>query len=138
VEIFRLIFGGSDASSNRGVRMNYKLDHIAFNCKDLSEAAKYYENHFGGKPTPIRKAGDGHGFCFINISGAAAIQLIESQSESGINHYGFVTDDVEQVARELKEKNAEIIREIRDAGGKLTTLFVKDCNGLKMEVRLPR
>jgi catechol 2,3-dioxygenase-like lactoylglutathione lyase family enzyme len=118
--------------------MNYKLDHIALNCKSLTESVKYYENHFGGKATPIRKAGDGQSFCLVNISGAAAIQLIESVSNTGINHYGFVTEDVEQVAKELRGKNAEILREIRDADGKLTTLFVKDCNGLKMEVRLPR
>ena len=45
---------------------------------------------------------------------------------------------MDQVAAELRAKNAEIIREIRDPSGKLTTLFVKDGNGLKMEVRLPR
>ena len=64
--------------------------------------------------------------------------MIESASDTGINHYGFVTDGIEQVAKARREKNTEIIREIRDASGKLTTLFVKDCNGLKMEVRLPR
>jgi catechol 2,3-dioxygenase-like lactoylglutathione lyase family enzyme len=113
--------------------MNYKLDHIALNCKDLNESVEYYEKHFGGKPTAIRKAGDGHSFCFVNISGAAAIQLIESASDPGIDHYGFVTDDVDQVAKDLKAKNADILREIRDTKGALTT-----CNGLKMEVRLPR
>jgi len=64
--------------------------------------------------------------------------LIESANETGINHYGFVADDINKVVTELKAKNAEILREIRDKEGKLTTLFVKDCNGLKMEVRLPR
>lgn len=118
--------------------MNYKLDHIALNCKDLSESISYYERHFGGKPSAIRQAGDGHSFCFINISGAAAIQLIESPTESGINHYGFVADDIDAVAAELRAKDAEILREIRDPQGKLTTLFVRDCNGLKMEVRVPR
>ena len=118
--------------------MNYKLDHIALNCKDLAESVRYYENHFSGQSTPIRKAGDGQSFCFVNISGAAAIQLIESASDTGINHYGFVTDDVEQVAKNLRENNAEILREIRDANGKLTTLFVKDYSVFKMAVRLPR
>jgi catechol 2,3-dioxygenase-like lactoylglutathione lyase family enzyme len=118
--------------------MNYRLDHIALNCNNLSESVRFYETHFGGKATAMRQAGDGHKFCFVNISGAAAIQLIESQSETGINHYGFVADDMDQVAAELRAKNAEIIREIRDSSGKLTTLFVKDGNGLKMEVRLPR
>ncbi len=118
--------------------MNYRLDHIALNCKDLSESVSFYEKHFGGTPTAPRKGGDGRSFCFVNISGSAPIQLIESSTETGINHYGFVADDMDQVAAELKAKNAEIIREIRDGNGKLTTLFVKDANGLKMEVRLPR
>jgi hypothetical protein len=65
------------------------------------------------------------------------MQSIESASESGINHYGFAVNDTEQVAAALRSKNAEIMREIRAAGGRLTTLFVRDCNGLKMEVRLP-
>jgi len=45
---------------------------------------------------------------------------------------------MDKVLAELSHKNAEVLREIRDKEGKLTTLFVKDCNGLKMEVRLPR
>lgn len=74
----------------------------------------------------------------MNISASAPIQLIESPDESGINHYGFVTDDVDQVAAELRAKNGEILREIRDGSGKLTTIFVKDANGLKMAGRWPR
>jgi catechol 2,3-dioxygenase-like lactoylglutathione lyase family enzyme len=118
--------------------VDYRLDHIALDCKDLSESVRYYEKYFGASATPTRKGGDGRNFCFVNISGAAAIQLIETGADSGINHYGFVAGDIEQVANELRAKNAEIIREIRSPDGKLTTLFVKDCNGLKMEVRLPR
>ena len=118
--------------------MNYCRDPIALNCKDLQESVSFYEKHFGGTPTASRKGGDGRSFCFVNINGSTSIQLIESPSESGINHYGFVADDMDQVAADLKTKNAEIIREIRDGNGKLATLFVKDANGLKMEVRLPR
>lgn len=118
--------------------MNYRLDHIALNCANLDESVKYYESILGGKPTAERKAGDGHRFRFIELNGSAPIQLIESAGEIGINHYGFVADDMDKVVAELKSKNAEILREIRDKEGKLTTLFVKDCNGLKLEVRLPR
>jgi len=118
--------------------MNYRLDHIALNCVNLDESVKYYETISGGKPTVEREAGDGNRFRFIELSGSTPIQLIESASETGINHYGFVADDMDKVVGELTAKNAEILREIRDKEGKLTTLFVKDCNGLKMEVRLPR
>jgi len=117
---------------------NYRLDHVALNCANIDDAVHYYETVLGGKATVERKAGDGNRFRFIELSGSAPIQLIESANETGINHYGFVADDMNQVIAELKGHNAEILREIRDKEGKLTTLFVKDCNGLKMEVRLPR
>jgi len=54
----------------------------------------------------------------------------------GINH-GFVADDIEQVATELRGKTTELIREIRGPRWKIDDEFVKHCNGLKMEVRLP-
>jgi catechol 2,3-dioxygenase-like lactoylglutathione lyase family enzyme len=118
--------------------MNYRLDHVAINCKDINESIHFYERFFGGKATPIRKGAVGYGFCFVNIDGAAAIQLMESNGESGIHHYGFVTEDIEKVADEFRQKGAEILRENRDPSGKLTTIFVRDCNGLQMEVRIPR
>ncbi|MGE5217080.1 MAG: VOC family protein [Chloroflexota bacterium] len=118
--------------------MNCRKDHVTLNCKSLEEAARFYETHFGGKATAMRQGGDGRKFCFVDIGGAAAIQPIESPSESGINHYGFVADDMDQMVTELRAKKADIIREIRDANGKVTTLFVDDNNGLKMEIRLPR
>ena len=118
--------------------MNYRLDHIALNCANLDESVKYYETILGGKPTAERKAGDGKRFRFVELNGSTPIQLIESANETGINHYGFVADDMDKVVAAMKVKNAEILREIRDKEGKLTTLFVKDCNGLKMEVRQPR
>jgi catechol 2,3-dioxygenase-like lactoylglutathione lyase family enzyme len=118
--------------------MTYRLEHVALNCKDINESIRFYETFFGGKSTPIRKGAVGYGFCFVNIDGAAAIQLMESDGETGIHHYGFVTDDIEKAAAEFKQKGAEILRENCDASGKLTTIFVRDCNGLQMEVRSPR
>ena len=91
-----------------------------------------------GKPSAERTVGDGSRFRFIEISGSAAIRLIDSANESGINHYGFVADNIANAVAELKAKDTEIIREIRDKEGKLAILLVQDCNGLKMEVALPR
>jgi len=118
--------------------MSYKLDHVAINCKNLDESIQYFEKLFGGKATPVRKGAVGYGCCFVNIDGVPAIQLMESNGETGVHHYGFVTEDIEAVAADFKQKGAEILRENRDASGKLTTIFVKDCNGLQMEVRIPR
>jgi lactoylglutathione lyase len=118
--------------------MNYQLEHVAIYCKDLQESIKFYEKFFGGHSTAIRKGAAGYGFCFMKIAGSPSIQLMESAGAVGVHHYGFVTDDVEQVAKEFKEKGAQIVRENRDSAGKLTTIFVKDPNGLEMEIRAPR
>lgn len=118
--------------------MNYQLEHIAIYTKDIDASIKYYETFFGGHATPIRKGSAGYGFCFVRIAGSPSIQLMESAGQTGVHHYGYVTDDVEQVAKEFKGKGAEIVRENRDENGRLTTIFVKDPNGLELEIRSPR
>jgi catechol 2,3-dioxygenase-like lactoylglutathione lyase family enzyme len=121
-----------------GEAMHYELEHVAVYCRDINESIKFYEKFFGGIPTAIRRGAAGYGFCFIKIDGSPSIQLMESSGQVGIHHYGFVTDDIEQVTRDFQEKGAEIIRENRDPAGKLTTIFVKDPNGLELEIRCPR
>ena len=90
--------------------MNYRLEHVAIYCKDIGASVKFYEKFFGGQPTAIRKSAAGYGFCFMKIAGAPSIQLMESANQVGVHHYGFVTDDVEQVAKEFKEKGAQILQ----------------------------
>jgi len=118
--------------------MNYQLEHVAIYTKDIAESIQFYEKFFGGHATPIRKGSAGYGFCFVRIAGAPSIQLMESAGEIGVHHYGYVTDDIDRVASEFKQKGAIILRENRDTDGKLTTIFVQDPNGLEMEIRSPR
>ncbi|HET9550251.1 MAG TPA: VOC family protein, partial [Candidatus Binatia bacterium] len=122
----------------RRLSMNYQLEHVAIYTKDIAESIKYYEKFFGGHATPIRKGSAGYGFCFVRIAGSPSIQLMESAGAVGVHHYGYVTDEIDQVASEFKQKGAEILRENRDDTGKLTTIFVKDPNGLELEIRSPR
>ena len=118
--------------------MNYQLEHVAIYTKDIAESIKYYEKFFGGHATPIRKGSAGYGFCFVRIAGSPSIQLMKSAGAVGVHHYGYVTDEIDQVASEFKQKGAEILRENRDDTGKLTAIFVKDPNGLELEIRSPR
>ncbi len=118
--------------------MAYRLEHVAILCKDLNESIQFYQKLFEGKVTPVRKGASGYGFCFVNIEGGSSIQLMESNGNTGVHHYGFVADDVERVAQDFKQKGAKIVRENRDPNGKLTTIFLEDPNGLEIEVRLPR
>ena len=118
--------------------MKYQLEHVAILCKNLQESIGFYEKLFGGKATPIRKGSAGYGFCFVNIDGGASVQLMESSGKVGVHHYGFIANDVERVAQDFRQKGAKIVRENRDAAGKLTTIFLEDPNGLEIEVRIPR
>ena len=63
---------------------------------------------------------------------------MESSGAVGVHHYGYVTDDIDQAAKEFRDKGAEILRENRDESGRVTTIFVKDPNGLELEIRTPR
>jgi len=118
--------------------MNFQLEHVAIYTKDIAESIKFYEKFFGGHPTPVRKVSAGYGFCFVRIAGAPSIQLMESAGQTGVHHYGYVTDDIDQAAKEFREKGEELLRENRDESGRLTTIFVKHHNGLEMELRSPR
>lgn len=118
--------------------MEYRLEHVAIQCRDLKASIDFYQKLFGGEATAIRKGSSGYGFCFIKINGAPSVQLMESDGGAGVHHYGFVTDDVERVAADFRQKGAKIVRENRDANGKLTTIFLEDPNGLQIEVRIPR
>ena len=115
--------------------MSNRLEHVAIYCKDINESIEFYRTHFGGQPTSIRKGSAGYAFCFVTIDGAPSIQLMESSDKVGVHHYGFISDDIEQAAKDFKEKNARILRENRDPSGKLTTIFVQDPHGLEMEIR---
>ena len=118
--------------------MNYQLEHVAIYCKDINATIKFYEKFFGGQPPAVRRGVAGSAFCFMRIAGSPAIQLIESVTGDGVHHYSFITDDIDRVCQEFKEKGAAILRENRDAAGKLTTIFLKDPIGLEMEIRGPR
>jgi predicted enzyme related to lactoylglutathione lyase len=118
--------------------MNYRLEHVAIQCKDLKTSIDFYQKLFGGTPTDVRMGSAGYAFCFIRINGEAAIQLMESKDQTGVHHYGFVTDNIEQAVKDFKERGGKILRENHDAKGQLTTLFLQDPNGLEVEVRTPR
>jgi catechol 2,3-dioxygenase-like lactoylglutathione lyase family enzyme len=122
----------------KGGFMSNRLEHVAIYCKDINQSIEFYRTHFGGQPTAIRKGAAGYAFCFVTIDGAPSIQLMESSDKVGVHHYGFISDDIEQAAKEFKAKNAQILRENRDQSGKLTTIFVQDPHGLEMEIRSAR
>jgi predicted enzyme related to lactoylglutathione lyase len=115
--------------------MNYRIEHVAIYCKDIRASAESYEKLFGGTSTEIRTGAAGYPFCFIKINGERAIQLCESKDQTGVHHYGFVADDLDQAEKEFKAKGTKVLRENRDSNGKLTAVFLQDPTGLEVEIR---
>jgi catechol 2,3-dioxygenase-like lactoylglutathione lyase family enzyme len=66
--------------------MNYRLEHVAIYCKNLSAAIQFYQKFFGGQPTAVRKGDAGSAFCFMRIGGAPAMQLMGSATAVGADH----------------------------------------------------
>ena len=118
--------------------MNYQLEHVAIYPKDIARIDQLLRKILWRPRDTDPQGSAGYGFCFVRIAGSPSIQLMESADKIGVHHYGYVTDDIDQVARDLEAKGAQILRENRDAEGKLTTIFVKDPNGLEIEIRSPR
>ena len=116
--------------------MNYRLEHVAIYCEDIKVAAKSYKALFAGEITEVRTGEEpAYPFCFVKIPGAGAIQLCESKELTGVHHYGFVAEELEQAAKEFKAKGAKILRENHDSKGKLTAVFLLDPSGIQVEIR---
>lgn len=83
--------------------MNDKLDHIALRGKVLSESISYYR-------ILAENLGYSHGrrwsqFLFYQHQRRGGDPVVvESQTESGINHYGFVADDMNKVVAEIAQR----------------------------------
>ena len=70
---------------------------------------KSYEELFAGEITEVRTGGEpAYPFCFVKIPGAAAIQVCESKELTGVHHYRFVAEELEQAAKEFKAKGAPV------------------------------
>jgi len=80
---------------------NYRLEHIAIQCKDVRASAEFYHKLFGGTATELKMGTAGYRFCFIIMDSKAPIQLNESKDQTGAHHYGFVTDNLEEALKDF-------------------------------------
>ena len=104
--------------------MNYKLDHIALRSKVLSEAISYYSILAENLRRSARPA-----MVTISVLSTSAARRRSSWSSPKPNPASTTMLRCrrhEQSRHPTRAKDAEILREIRDADSRLTTLFVRD------------
>jgi catechol 2,3-dioxygenase-like lactoylglutathione lyase family enzyme len=78
-----------------------KIRHLAIKTKDPSKLARFYEEVFGLKTIYTEKSG-----AIYMSDGYLTLALLRNRGEatpSGINHFGFQVDDVEDIEKKLKK-----------------------------------
>jgi catechol 2,3-dioxygenase-like lactoylglutathione lyase family enzyme len=97
----------------------YELDHIHISSPNPLETARFYEDMMGAKIMGEGKMPDGRKNVNVDLNGLV-IRIIEPSSlnqgdttkSNGLDHIGFLTDDIEQSVAELKAGGAMIVKEI--------------------------
>jgi catechol 2,3-dioxygenase-like lactoylglutathione lyase family enzyme len=80
-----------------------KIRHLAIKTKDQARLAKFYEEVFGMKVINTEKSG-----AMYMSDGYLTLAILRNRGEatpSGINHFGFQVDDLEDIEQKLTKWN---------------------------------
>jgi catechol 2,3-dioxygenase-like lactoylglutathione lyase family enzyme len=108
-------------------------DHLHFFATDLAEAIKFYEDmgfefihkleHGGREAAQLRSE------CGLVID----INLTRAADNPGFSHYAIEIDDLDEAARELREKGYEMDGPTVNKDTKRRILTVRDPNGFLVQ-----
>ena len=129
--------------------MNLKTHHVAFSVDSLETSLKWYKENLSFELVHKNKWND------LNIalikSGEVTIELFqfddgteplpENQKDlmtdlhtTGVKHLCIEVENLDETIKELKEKSVEFATEIDTAGFGGKYIFIKDCNGILIEL----
>ena len=123
----------------KGSTTKFAMDHVHIKCHDINTTKSFYENIFGART--IYEAKIGNTPMAMLEFGGAVITIVEAEEgeklESpkgpreniwvryGIGHFGVRVDNIDEAARELKEKGVEFIMEPRDIRKGVRIAFIR-------------
>ena len=105
----------------------YLYDHVHVMCSDPLRTAQFYEKMFGYKKESVREWADGRISVTLSLNSSLLLlgqprfkpkstttsrQDYTPEDYYGLQHFGLVTDDLEQAMKELKAKGAEFREEM--------------------------
>ncbi|MFC1940938.1 VOC family protein [Chloroflexota bacterium] len=98
---------------------NYWFDHVHLISPDPIKTAEFYEKTFGAERGAISELSDGRTSVVLNLSGVAirvmsprTQPLVPSTSQTGLEHFGIRTDDLEAAVAELKTKGVQVVQDV--------------------------
>ncbi|MFC1937128.1 VOC family protein [Chloroflexota bacterium] len=109
----------------------YWFDHVHLLSPDPVKTAEFYENLFGVTREGVQTAADGRTSVGLIMS-KVPIKVLSSLEEprvpggvsSGLEHFGFATDDLDAAVAELKSQGVKFLQEIRTIPGARLTFFL--------------
>jgi len=129
--------------------MNLKIHHIALTVRDMNESVEWYKKVFDAKQ--IERYAK-HGLEIVHLQiGDARIELFAGNPKAqalpeyrksvqtdirvvGAKHVCLETDDIDALKKKLRESGVEFATEIDTAGFGGRYVFIKDPNGILIEL----
>jgi len=92
---------------------NFSLEHVHLNGNDPEKTAAFYEKVLGANITGVGAMPDGRKYVNVDIGGMM-LEITEAAETkgNGLNHIGFLTDDIEKDMAEVKAEGCDIVKEI--------------------------
>ena len=101
----------------------YFYDHIHLIACDPIKSAEFYEKAFGAKRVNLTKHADGATMIVLSLTGTKIIirspqndekriSLDSPQKYFGLEHFGIMTDNLDETARNLKAMGVRFVQEV--------------------------
>ena len=106
----------------------YLLEHVHLNSPDPEKTAAFYEKVLGAEITGTGKMPDGRANVNVELNGLALrITQTAEGKDSGLDHIGLETDDIETAMDEVTAEGCRIVKQIGPLkGGKMGFFMAPD------------
>ncbi len=129
--------------------MSIAINHVHIRSLDPHTSADWYENHFDAKkvfdaevtPGSITIVMQLEGPVTLNISsqpkGASQEEAVAKLNHLGLEHFGFVVDDLKAMVDRLETAGVRIIQPLTDVPGKTRLAYIEGPDGVLIELNQP-
>ena len=91
----------------------YSLEHVHLSSSDPQETAAFYEKMMGAQITGVGKMPDGRENVNIDLNGLVLrITKTVEGKDSGLDHIGLETDDIERAMDEVSAEGCRIVKQV--------------------------
>ncbi len=129
--------------------MSIAINHVHIRSSDPHASAAWYEKHFGAKkvfdaevtPGSITIVMQLGGPATLNISsqpkGASQEEAVAELNHLGLEHFGFVVDDLKAMVDRLETAGVHIIQPFTDVPGTMRLAYIEGPDGVLIELNQP-